>query len=300
MTPPPTTVALLGLGLIGGSIARALARLADAPQVVAWTPSGNGPSAALRDGVIRRAAGTLEEAVVGADLVIIAAPPLETIDLLRVLGKDLGGAIGPQTVVTDVASTKAAVMSAAQTWGLTFVGGHPMAGRETTGYEASSADLFAGRPWVIVAPAELAADGVDRVRWLARACRATPLELTATEHDAAVAAISHLPLVIAAALAEAVVADEAWPTAARLAASGWASATRLAHGDPRMGAGIAATNRRAIAKLLRAFGAEVDAWIAALDGGEDDADGEGADQKRGVELEQRFAHARAILADPPN
>ncbi|MEO8462365.1 MAG: prephenate dehydrogenase/arogenate dehydrogenase family protein, partial [Chloroflexota bacterium] len=219
---------------------------------MAWTPGGVGPGQALREGVIQEAAPDPGAALVNADLVVIAAPPLETINLVRRLGSDLAGSIKSSALVTDVASTKSTVMAAAAAAGLRFVGGHPMAGRERSGYAASSADLFAGRPWVVVAPDGSGSDADAPVRWLAEACGATPLSLSATDHDAAVAAVSHLPLVLSAILVEAVAADERlWPIASSLAASGWASATRLARGDPRMGAGITVTNSREISRALR-------------------------------------------------
>jgi prephenate dehydrogenase len=268
---PPGRIAFLGFGLIAGSIARALAAAASPvrPQLVAWSPSNAGPDAAVRDGVLAVAALDLADALEGADLVVVAAPPIETIELVAALGGRLRGALADDAVVTDVASTKTAVMAAADAAGLRFTGGHPMAGREVSGYAASSADLFAGRPWVIVPSEGADPAAVERVEWLAAACGARPIRMTAAEHDAATAAISHLPLVVAAALVEAVAGADAerpgWSAAAGLAASGWRDTTRLARGDARMGAGIAATNAAAIAAGLRNLRAVLDAWIADLD-----------------------------------
>ena len=127
---------------------------------------------------------------------------------------------------------------------------------------------------------------------LAIACEARPVRLGAAEHDAAVAAISHLPLVLAAALVEAVSgpadgperAD--WPLARSLAASGWRDMTRLAEGDPEMAAGILATNGGPIVERLRAVRAVIDSWLAATDSLED-PDPEA--------LQRRFAAARKRL-----
>src|SRR3990172_6723006 len=131
----PATVAFLGLGLIGGSIARALTfdprtcgRFESRPRITAWTPSGHGPAAALRDGVTDRAAADPAEAIAGAELVVITAPPLETIGLLERLGSDLRASLGGETLVTDVTSTKGVIMSAAAAAGVPFVGRHPIAG----------------------------------------------------------------------------------------------------------------------------------------------------------------------------
>ena len=117
----------------------------------------------------------------------------------------------------------------------------------------------------------------DASRDLALASGARPIELAADAHDEAVAGISHLPLVLAAALVESVAGSpegaSSWPLARALAATGWTDMTRLARGDPEMGAGILTTNARAVAKRLRALREAIDAWIDALDaaaGGDDD------------------------------
>jgi prephenate dehydrogenase len=266
-------LAILGLGLIGGSVARSLrqAPAAEAArwQVAAWSPSGLGPALAAADGVVDRCAGSIAEAVEGADLVVLAAPPLDCLRLLDELGGPLRGALAPGTVITDVASTKVAIVGRAAQLGLRFVGGHPMAGLESTGYAASRADLFSARPWVIVPSGDAAAEAA--VAGLAAACGALPLRLAAAEHDAAVASISHLPLVLSAALVETVSgtggegARAGWPQARSLAAGGWQSMTRLARGDPAMGAGIVATNAAPIAAQLRELRALLGEWLEELE-----------------------------------
>ncbi len=264
-------VALLGLGLIGGSIARALAAAdgADAAHhVVAWTPGGEGPRQALAAGVIDAAAGDPGTAVAGADLVVLAAPPLACAELIRRLGADLRPSLAPGVTVTDVASTKAFLARAARDAGVAYVGGHPMAGRETSGFAAADASLFQGRPWVIGEP--VGGGDPELVRSLALACGADPVEIEAETHDRLVAAISHLPLLTAVALVEAVagtgrVTTDDWPAAAGLAASGWRDTTRLARGDVTMGAEIAATNALAIAARLRAYRDRLDEWLVILE-----------------------------------
>jgi prephenate dehydrogenase len=266
-------LAFLGFGLIGGSVARALRQRAGsgafaADAIVAWSPSGDGPARAAADGVIDAAADSPEQAISGADLVVLAAPPNEVLAQLDDLAGPWRESLGDDSVVTDVASTKTAIVDRAATRGLRFVGGHPMAGRETSGYEASTPDLFEGRPWVVVPGDDPAA--VARVEALAVATGAVPRRMTAADHDAAVAAVSHLPLVVAAALVEAVVGGAAgprpdWPSAAALAATGWGDMTRLARGDVAMGAGIAATNREALSSRVRDLIAVLEGWAADLE-----------------------------------
>ncbi len=263
-------VALLGFGLIGGSIARALRRDGGAWTIAAWSPSGAGPRHALSDRMVDEASATPADAVRGADLVVLAGPPLACLAQIDELAGPLAGALGPDALVTDVASTKEAIGRRADTTGLRFVGGHPMAGLEVTGYDASTADLFDGRPWVVVPGTGAQRGDQARVGALALACGAQPIEMTAHEHDAAVAGISHLPLVVAAALVEAVAGVDGanrpdWPAAALLAAGGWQGMTRLARGDEEMGAGIIATNGEAIAGRLRELRSVLDGWLDELD-----------------------------------
>ncbi len=259
---------MLGLGLIGGSIARALAESgASRPSVAAWTPAGHGPARALEAGVIDLAATSPEAALDGADLVVLAAPASACVVLLDRLAGPWQGALAPDAVITDVASTKAAIVSRASSLGLRFVGGHPMAGRETNGFAAASADLLVDRPWVIVPSGDEAA--VGRVEDLASVVGARPVRMTAADHDAAVAAISHLPLIVAASLVEAVAGGTAgerqdWPTVATLAATGWRDMTRLARGDVPMGAGIVATNGPEIAARIRDLIAVLEGWSSAI------------------------------------
>jgi prephenate dehydrogenase len=274
-------LAFLGLGQIGGSVARAALAAGFAERVAAWTPSGAGPRAAIADGIVT--AASPGEAIRGADVVILAAPPLDCLALLDDLAGQLGADLRPDAVITDVASTKAEIVGRAAALGLRFVGGHPMAGRETSGYTSADPGLFHDRPWLIVPLAAVDDPAVARVEALAIACGARPIRIGAAEHDAATALISHAPLALSAALVEAAAARPEWPLAAAIAAGGWTAMTRLALGDPAMGAGILATNAAATGGALRSYREAIDSWIALLDDGADPA-----------ELLERLAAARAV------
>ena len=165
-----------------------------------------------------------------------------------------------------------------------------MAGRESSGFAAADADLFVDRPWVIVPAGGTSHRHVIRTTAMAWATGARPIELAADAHDRAVAAISHVPLVVAAALVEAAAGGRTgdWPLARTLAASGWASATRLAKGDPEMGAGILATNAAAVGEALRALRDATLEWLELLGGdGQPDA----------AALRERLAAARQVLEE---
>jgi prephenate dehydrogenase len=255
-------LAFLGLGQIGGSIARAALAAGFATRISAWSPTGAGPRAARADGI--EAAATAAGAIRDADLIVLAAPPLACLMLLDELAGPLAADIGPDTVITDVASTKSAIVERARSHGLRFVGGHPMTGLEIAGYDSADPGLLRGRRWVII-PSDPADDIADeRVLALATACGARPIHLTADVHDAAVAAISHMPLVVSMALTESMFTEPDWDTARELAAGGWAGMTRLARGDTTMGVGILATNGPATAARLRAFRDVIDGWIQLL------------------------------------
>lgn len=288
-------VAFVGFGLIGGSIARAIRAggTSRAWTLRAWSPSGVGSARAVAEGVLDAAATTPEAAIAGADLVVLAGPPTACLDGLESLAGPWREALGPATVITDVASTKASLVGRADTLGLRFVGGHPMAGLERSGYGAGRADLFVDRPWVIVPGAHASDEDIGRVEELAGACGSRPVRLGPDAHDLAVAGISHLPLIVAAALVEAVAGRPdatapGWATAGPLAASGWRDMTRLARGDPAMGAGIAATNRVALSARIRDLEAILADWRSSLEDGTDEA-----------ELRARLEAARARLGEAP-
>lgn len=292
----PNGIAFLGLGLIGGSVALALREAGYRGRLVAWTPSGRGPGEARRRGIIDEAAASAEAAIDGAGLVVLAGPPLAVLESVSSLGAGLRKRLDDGATITDVASTKVAVLGRADASALPFVGGHPMAGRESTGVGASVANLFEDRPWVVVPGAAARPSDVDRVEALATACGATTVRLAAEEHDAAVAAVSHLPLVLSASLVEAVAiapgAAATWPLARELAATGWRDMSRLAKGDPEMGAGILVTNAEAVAAHLHALRDAIDAWLEQL---EPEA-GTAVDAER---LRRRLEAARAALEAPP-
>jgi prephenate dehydrogenase len=266
----PDRICFLGLGLIGGSVALALREAGYRGHLVAWTPNGRGPAEALRRGAIDEATTDAASAIDGAGLVVFAGPvPAILNGLGSLAGRDRQH-LASDATVTDVGSSKGLIVERAGASQLPFVGGHPMAGRETSGLEAATADLFIDRPWAIV-PADSARPvDIDRVDALAAATGARSVRIDADAHDRAVAAISHLPLVLSAALVEAVTGSTAagagdWPAARRLAAGGWRDMTRLAKGDPEMGAGMLSTNTDALLAQLRELRRVLDNWIDGLD-----------------------------------
>lgn len=245
-------VAILGLGLMGASLGMALRAGGIARVVAGYDAAADVAERARVRGAVDVACGTVAQALEGAELVVLAAPPLALRDLLRELGPQLA----EQAVVTDVASTKAAVVSWAEELlprPERFVGGHPMAGKEQSGIAAAEAALYRGCVWCLTPTARTAHDALECVQGLVGALGARPVVLTAERHDAAVAAISHLPRVAAAALMLTAAGDPSWPEAHLLAAGGFRDTTRVAAGDARMARDICLTNTGPLVACLDAY-----------------------------------------------
>jgi prephenate dehydrogenase len=238
-------VAIVGLGLIGGSLARALTRKG-------WRVLGIDRPAVLRRAL---AAGALAagaegvEAAIDADMVVLAAPPRANVTLLRRLARTLP----PDRVITDLGSVKRPICAAARALGLrAFVGGHPMAGRERSGFAASDADLFRGHPWILT-PDRSSDEALAAVRRLVRATGARLRQMRPDEHDRAIAFLSHVPQIVAWAIDGAARGDAAAARHRRLAGPGFRDMTRLA-GSPRpLWREILAENREEVARALSAF-----------------------------------------------
>jgi prephenate dehydrogenase len=256
-------IAVIGLGLIGGSLLRALAATGHAVRGYDADPATRATArtaAALAPPPARwQVAGGIPEAVAGTDLVVVAVP-LPAVDevLYELVGAGYAG------LVTDVTSVKAPVRELAgqRLHPLAgFVGGHPMAGRETSGFHAADQDLFAGCSWVLcLEPETSLADWLTLADLFTRlGARVVPA--TADEHDRAVAAVSHVPHLLAAALA-ASVADQ--PLALTLAAGSFRDGTRVAASPPELTASMCGGNPAAVAPALAAVTAALGEAAAAL------------------------------------
>lgn len=210
--------------------------------------------------------GTLDVSRVReADLVVLAPPVLTIPPLVETIAPHLAtGAL-----VTDVGSTKATLMAELERLlpsHVELIGGHPMAGSEQGGVLAGRADLFEGAIWVITASPRTRPENLERLTGLIRALGATPVEMDAPAHDAAVARISHLPHVAAAALAEAALADSADEAILRLlVAGGFKSTTRIAASPPEVWRDICLTNREAILAALADYEGTLAQFRSALE-----------------------------------
>lgn len=230
-------VAIIGVGLLGGSLGLALRRRGMAGRIVGVARRLATRDIAVKRGCVDHATDDLAEACDGADLVVIATPVMTGLMLLEPVAQCSGAAW-----VTDVGSTKASTVAAAEALEALaprFVGAHPMAGSEATGPGAAEADLFEGKPVVLTPGPGAHADAVDRVEQLWAAVGMTVYRMDPHAHDRAVARVSHLPHLLSVLLMNHVGDDE---PAMRIASTGLADTTRLAGGDVTMWADILIDN----------------------------------------------------------
>ena len=279
-------IAIIGLGLIGGSVGLALRRAGAGFEVVGSARRPEVASRARELGAVDRTEGSLISAVKDAELVLIATPAMAMKEILA----EIGGSLREGSIVTDTASTKAEVMDWAEGTlppSVSFIGGHPLAGKETSGIEAADGDLFQGCTYCLTAGRGAAQEARDTVAGLVRQIGANPLFIDASEHDSLVAGVSHLPLLISVALITATTKSPSWPQMAGLAASGFGDLTRLASGDPRMSRDICLTNREPILHWIDEYIEEMRALRRLVSEG-------GEMGERGEKLGEAFMRAREI------
>ena len=262
-------LAIVGVGLLGGSVAKG-ARLGGlARRIIGIGRDARRLRPALDDGTLDLAVTDLEGGVREADFILLAAPVLTIEGLLeRVWRAAPDGAL-----ITDVGSTKRNIVRAAErfaaTRSLSFVGSHPLAGSEQAGYRVARADLFRGAT-VVVTPTEATELGALKKTtefWEALGARVSSLD--PETHDRTVAAISHLPHLIACALVDGAARVE--PSALELAARGFRDTTRIAAGDPDMWTEIFLANRDALSATVEAFREALADLQRAIDAGQADA-----------------------------
>lgn len=236
------TVAIVGLGLMGSSLALALK---DSRPDVVVVGSDKDPATlrkAVDRGVVTTASADLAVVEI-SDMVVLAVPILA----LRQVFSNLSGHVAGK-VVTDMASTKVSVMEWASEAGVDLIGGHPMCGKEMAGIDAADPSLFKGAPWVLTS-------AHPAVSHLVESVGARPLVMDAATHDRVVAGVSHAAFLLSVGYVLSLSSRSDWPEASKLAASGFRDMSRLAAGDPQLYAGISRTNRDNLVEQLDAISA---------------------------------------------
>ncbi len=255
------TVAIFGVGLIGGSFALALRRAGFSGRILGVSSPATLQSA-LDLRVIDEGAPA-REAAAAADLIYLSQPILRILEILP----DLNGWVQPQALITDVGSTKSTIAAKARSVisRCQFLGGHPMAGREQRGVEAAEAGLFEGRPYVLTPQSQAELDttnALELLDWIAR-IGAFPVILDPQKHDRIVALTSHLPQLVSTGLAALLNARE--EPQSRVFGPALVDSTRLALSSFDVWGDILATNRAPIQEALQAYIAVLQELCQSLD-----------------------------------
>ncbi len=282
MDLPFRTVAIVGMGLMGGSLGLALRERCPDVRVVGVARRAVVAEQAVQVGAAHTATTSLAEGVAEADLVVLATP----VRTLLAQIPEVAERMRSGAVLTDMGSTKAAIMRAMAEvpWHVQPVGGHPMCGKEVAGLDAAEAGLYVGATWPITPLARTDPAATAGVRRMVEIVGARPVMLEPDRHDRLVAAISHLPYLLAVALVGVAdeVADEddlVWA----LAASGFRDTSRLAASDLAMMMDILATNRRYVAAMAARFHRRLGQLVTLLEAG---------DEAEAAELRPRLEEAR--------
>ena len=281
------SIAIIGLGLIGGSLARALKRAGMCTSVSGYGRREAALQQAVEDGVIDTYSLDVREAVAGADLVVLATPLSTTETLMR----EMCDVLKPGCIITDVGSAKGVVVAAARK-ALAgrlayFVPAHPIAGTEKSGVEASFAELFENYIVIITALTETDRTARDTVAAMWRGVGATVVDLDVDHHDEVLAATSHLPHVLVYTLIDCLARMQDRDEIFTYAAGGFADFTRVASSSPEMWSDICLANNTSLLAVLDSFEQHLNGVREAI------AEGDGA---RLMEVFSRAKQARDAFA----
>jgi len=272
---------IIGVGLIGGSLARAVKRAGFCAEVVGSGRDENQLRRAVELGVIDRYETDPARAVIGADMVVLAVP----LGAMEQVMRGIAPHVERDAVITDVGSAKGSVVTAAEAaFGAApahFVPGHPIAGTEKSGVEASAADLFQRRRVILTPLPYTAASAVAAVRTMWEQAGAEVVEMGAAHHDEVLAATSHLPHMLAFALVDTLARMHEQAEIFRYAAGGFRDFTRIASSDPVMWRDICLANREAVATMIDRYQGDLTVLRAAILRGD------------GKRIEEIFTRAKA-------
>lgn len=259
---------IIGIGLIGGSLARALRDAGHVREVTGYGRSVGNLRQAVELGVIDRVEVMLADAVRNADMIVLAVP----VGCMAEILDQLGPVLSAQAVVTDVGSVKGSVVTAARralgTRFTQFVPGHPLAGSEQSGVAASTPDLFQGARVILTPEPETDAAALTCVQEMWQTVGAQVVTLSSADHDRILAASSHLPHMLAYCLVDMVVRHDDHRAILECAANGFRDTTRIAGSDPVMWRDICLANREALIAALRQYRTDLGALAAAIEKGD--------------------------------
>ena len=276
-------VAIVGVGLIGSSLARALRQVSPGTHIVACAKTEKTLETARRLGLADETTGDPAEAARGADLVVLATP----LSAYAEIGRQIASALSPGAILTDVGSVKEAVVRELAPLvppGVEFVPGHPVAGTEHSGPESGFAELFHDRWCILIPLPETSPAAVEKVARMWRACGMRLTKMDAARHDRVLAMTSHLPHLIAYTIVATAtdLEDSLKSQVIEFSAGGFRDFTRIAASDPVMWRDIFLNNREAVLEILQRFSEDLTALQRAIRWGE------------GEVLFERFTRTRAV------
>ena len=244
---------IIGVGLIGGSLARALKKAGAVGEVIGVSRDVTHLKKAEKLGVIDSFETDITVAVKGCDMVVLAVP----LGAMQSVFEKIAPVITSEMIITDVGSAKASVIKSAKsvfnTLPETFVPGHPIAGTEKSGVEAAFAELYENRR-IIITPLETSSNvAIEKVRNMWQACGAEVVETTVEHHDEVLAATSHLPHMLAYSLVDTLAKMDSKNEIFDFAAGGFRDFTRIASSDPDMWHDICLANSDALVKMIKRF-----------------------------------------------
>ncbi|MCP3869263.1 MAG: prephenate dehydrogenase/arogenate dehydrogenase family protein [Gammaproteobacteria bacterium] len=261
-------LAVIGVGLIGGSLVRALRTAGEVGEVVGCGRGKPNLERAMELGVIDRYHHRVEEAVEGADLVFLAVP----LGAMESAFRSMRGHLQPNAVITDGGSAKACVVEACRAaFGelpSAFVPGHPIAGTEESGVEASFAELYHNRRVILTPVEETSPEALEKVETMWRLCGSDVTQMSVEHHDEVLAATSHLPHLLAFSLVDTLSRMKENDEIFRYAAGGFRDFTRIASSNPVMWRDICIANKQALGKMMTLYIGEMQELATAVDQGD--------------------------------
>jgi prephenate dehydrogenase len=245
-------ITIVGLGLIGGSLARALREKLGILDITAINRSRQPLIDAISDGTIDRGFNEINEYVYNSDIIFICTPVKKTPDFLKILS----GKVSSKCIITDVGSTKKEIVDYVNKMQITpcFIGGHPMAGTEKTGYRESVPHLFENAYYILIPSKSTTDTSIKLMKDIIKGIGAIPVVMNAQEHDRIIGSISHIPHIIASALVNLVKdTDTKEGIVLKLAAGGFKDITRIASSSPEVWENIIMSNSLQIRNILKTY-----------------------------------------------
>lgn len=267
----PNKIVIIGVGLIGGSIALGLKkRYGNKITIVGFCKDPERSKLAESLRIVDKIIKDIDDILIDTQLIILATPVQTTIHILTKLAKTIKHPV----LIIDVGSTKKIVCHHAQKVlpsHLTFIGTHPMAGKETSGFEAAESNLFRDKPWIICPPKKADKNRIKIVKNLIKILGSKPVIMDPVKHDQLIAWASHLPLVLTSILVSSITRQPEWRNIAKIASTGFRDTTRLASENPIMKKDLVLTNKENLLTALKHIRQEIDIFSDFLTQGDDKA-----------------------------